>query len=170
MRDGRILGRSAQLERCPGMSLSNVNSDGFFKIKIKGEHYRAIQVHGVRIVDPGDKGGGIPRHVTVLYGSETEHVWDVITDAVEFYAIASLLLLAISGVLMFWLLNRGLEPLRELAAAAAVVSVNSWEFAPSERARGDQGTRAADRSARDCAAWTEALVHAAAPVCKRCRP
>jgi signal transduction histidine kinase len=131
---GRILGRSGNWNG-PGNEPLKVNGDGFFKLKIKGEHYRAIQVHGVRIVDPGDKGGGIPRHVTVLYGSETEHVWDVIIDAVEFYAIASLLLLAISGVLMFWLLNRGLEPLRELAAAASVVSVNSWEFAPSERAR-----------------------------------
>lgn len=130
---GRILGRSPNWSG-PGKDIHKITSDGFFKLKIRGRHYRAIQVEGVRIVDPGDKGGGIPRHVTVLYGSETEHVWDVITDAVEFYAIASLLLLAISGVLMFWLLNRGLEPLRELAAAASVVSVNSWEFTPSERA------------------------------------
>jgi signal transduction histidine kinase len=132
--NGRILGRSANWQG-PGDGPLKVNSDGFFKVKIKGKHYHAIQIHGVRIVDPGDKGGGIPRHVTVLYGSETDQVWDVVTDAVEFYAIASLLLLAISGVLMFWLLNRGLDPLRELAAAAAVVSVDSWEFAPSERAR-----------------------------------
>lgn len=131
---GRILGRSPNW-REPGKGIHKIAGDGFFKLKIKGRHYRAIQVEGVRIVDPGDKSGGIPRHVTVVYGSETEHVWDVITDAVEFYAIASLLLLAISGVLMFWLLNRGLKPLRELAAAAAVVSVNSWEFTPSERAR-----------------------------------
>jgi len=132
---GRILGRSTNWPG-PGNGALKVNDDGIFRTRIKGEHYRAIQVHGVRIVDPGDKGGGIPRHVTVVYGSETEHVWDVITDAVEFYAMASLILLAISGVLMFWLLNRGLEPLRELAAAAAVVSVNSWEFAPSDEARG----------------------------------
>lgn len=132
--NGRILGRSGNWNG-PGDKPLKTNNDGFFQIRIKGKHYRAIQVQGVRIVDPGDKGGGIPRHVTVVYGSETEPVWDVITDAVQFYAIASLLLLAISGVLMFWLLNRGLDPLRELAAAAAVVSVNSWEFAPSERAR-----------------------------------
>jgi signal transduction histidine kinase len=37
--------------------------------------------------------------------------------------------------LIFWLLNRGLAPLRELAAQAAVVSVNSWNFVPPERAR-----------------------------------
>ncbi|HUZ95570.1 MAG TPA: HAMP domain-containing sensor histidine kinase [Edaphobacter sp.] len=132
---GHLLGRSGNWQG-PGNSTLKMNSDGLFKLKIKGNQYRAIQVHGVRIVDPGDKGGGIPRHVTVIYGSETEHVWDVITDAVEFYAMASLLLLAISGVLMFWLLNRGLEPLRELAAAASAVSVNSWEFAPSDEARG----------------------------------
>jgi signal transduction histidine kinase len=132
---GRILGRSHNWQG-PGSGELKINSDGLFKITISGKHYRAIQVRGERIVDPGDKGGGIPRHVTAIYGSETEHVWDVITDAVEFYALASLLLLAISGVLMFWLLNRGLEPLRELAAAAAVVSVDSWEFTPSEQARG----------------------------------
>jgi signal transduction histidine kinase len=131
---GRVLGRSNNWTGSGNNSL-DVNSDGFFKTRIRGKHYRVIQVHGMRIVDPGDKGGGIPRHFTVFYGSGTEHVWDVISDAVEFYAIASLLLLAISGILMFWLLNRGLQPLRELAAAAAVVSVDSWEFAPSERAR-----------------------------------
>ena len=133
--NGRILGRSHNWTG-PGEASLDVNRNGTFKIKVNGKHYRAIQVHGVRIVDPGDKGGGVPRHVTVIYGSETEHVWDVIADAVKFYAIASLLLLALSGIMMFWLLNRGLKPLRELAAAAAVVSVNSWEFTPSERARG----------------------------------
>jgi len=132
---GRVLGRSNNWQG-PRDGSPKVNHDGLFKIKIKGKHYRAIEVQGVRIVDPGDKGGGIPRHVTVLYGSETKHVWKVITSAVEFYAMASLLLLAISGVLIFWLLNRGLKPLRQLAAAAARVSVDSWEFAPSEQARG----------------------------------
>ncbi|MEO8736865.1 MAG: ATP-binding protein [Edaphobacter sp.] len=132
---GRILGRSAGWRRDKDQLL-HVNKDGFFRVRIDGKRYRAIQVHGVRVVDPGDKGGGIPRHVTVLYGTPTQHALQVVSAAVEFYAAASLLLLAISGLLIFWLLNRGLEPLRELAAAAAGVSVNSWEFAPSERARG----------------------------------
>ena len=38
-------------------------------------------------------------------------------------------------MLIFWLLNRGLAPLRQLAAEAAGVSVNSWDFVPPERAR-----------------------------------
>jgi signal transduction histidine kinase len=44
-------------------------------------------------------------------------------------------LLAVSGLLIFWLLNRGLAPLRHLAAAAAGVSVDSWDFVAPDRAR-----------------------------------
>jgi len=133
--NGRVLGRSNNWNG-PEDSALDVNPNGVFRTRINGERYRGVEVNGLRVVDPGDKGKGVPRHVTVFYGAETEQVWDVVSDAVEFYAVASLLLLAISGISMFWLLNRGLEPLRELAAAAAVVSVNSWEFTPSERARG----------------------------------
>ncbi|MEO6815087.1 MAG: sensor histidine kinase, partial [Edaphobacter sp.] len=55
---GRILGRSTNWQG-PGNGALKVNGDGIFRTRINGEHYRAIQVHGVRIVDPGDKGGGI---------------------------------------------------------------------------------------------------------------
>lgn len=132
---GRVLGRSGNWKG-PDLEQVNNRSDGFFESTVNGEQYRIIRLHGVRIVDPGDSGERIVRHVIIFYGSPTRRVLQAVTDAVEFYAGASLLLLAISGVLMFWLLNRGLAPLRELAAAAARVSVNSWEFAPSRSARG----------------------------------
>jgi signal transduction histidine kinase len=45
------------------------------------------------------------------------------------------LVLAATGVLMSWLLNRGLAPLRDLASGAAQVSVTSWDFSPPESAR-----------------------------------
>ena len=132
---GRILGRSGNWKG-PDLEQVNNSSDGFFESTVNGEQYRVIRLHGVRIVDPGDTGERIVRHVIIFYGSPTKRALQAVTDAVEFYAGASLLLLAISGVLMFWLLNRGLAPLRELASAAARVSVNSWEFAPSRSARG----------------------------------
>ena len=56
-------------------------------------------------------------------------------EAVAFYAVTSLSLLAISGLLIFWLLNRGLAALRELAAEASGVSVQSWKFVPPHSAR-----------------------------------
>jgi signal transduction histidine kinase len=105
------------------------------RVSVRAKHYRVLRIEGLRIVDPGDKGGGIPRRVTIFYGAPVDHVWGEIWEAVGFYAITSLSLLAISGLLIFWVLNRGLAPLRELAAEASGVSADSWDFAPPPRAR-----------------------------------
>jgi signal transduction histidine kinase len=130
----RVLGQSPNWTG-PPKALLTAGTGKLQRVSIKGKHYRVLRIQGLRIVDPGDKGGGIPRRVTIFYGSPIEHVWGEIWEAVGFYAVTSLFLLAISGMLIFWLLNRGLAPLRELAAEASGVSVNSWNFAPSPRAR-----------------------------------
>jgi signal transduction histidine kinase len=132
--DGRILGRSANWSG-PGPALAAAKTGKFLRLAIHGVHYRALRIEGLRIVDPGDKRGGIPRRVSIFYGSPTDGVWQEIWRAVGFYAAASLSLLAISGLLIFWLVNHGLAPLRELAAAAASVSVDAWDFVPPQRAR-----------------------------------
>ena len=130
----RLLGRS---RNWTGINVAAISStDGsFFKLRLSGKHYRVLKIGGLRMVDPGDKGGGIPRRVTVIYGSPTGTVWRDVWRTVAFYALTSVALLAISGFWMFWLLNRGLAPLRELAAEAARVSVHSWNFVPSEKTR-----------------------------------
>jgi signal transduction histidine kinase len=132
--NNRLLGRS---HNWSGLNASqrSLKDGSFFKLRLGGKHYRVLKIAGLRVVDPGDKGGGIPRHVTVIYGSPTESVWKAVWQTVAFYGLTSLALLAISGLLMFWLLNRGLAPLRELAAEAAGVSVRSWNFVPSESVR-----------------------------------
>jgi signal transduction histidine kinase len=131
---GRILGHSPNWGG-PGTALLAAKTGKLLRVSVGGKHYRALRIEGLRIVDPGDKGGGIPRRVTIFYGSPIDRVWGEIWEAVGFYAITSLSLLAISGMLIFWLLNRGLAPLRELAAEAAGVSVDSWNFVPPPRAR-----------------------------------
>jgi signal transduction histidine kinase len=107
----------------------------FFSISAGGQHFRALKIEGLRIVDPGEKGGGTPRPVTIFYGSPVDRVWSEIWETVGFYSATSLGLLAISGVLIFYLLSRGLSPLRELATEAEGVSVESWNFVPPPRAR-----------------------------------
>jgi signal transduction histidine kinase len=131
---GRILGHSPNWTG-PSTDLLTAKTGKMQRVSVRGEHYRALRIEGLRIVDPGDKGGGIPRRVTIFYGSPINHVWGEIWEAVGFYAITSLSLLAISGLLIFWVLNRGLAPLRELAAEASGVSVDSWNFVPPPRAR-----------------------------------
>jgi signal transduction histidine kinase len=131
---GRVLGHSPNWMG-PDANFQQAKDGKFLRLSVHGRHYRALRIEGLRIVDPGDKGGGIPRRVTIFYGSPTGGVWRDIWGAVGFYALTSVLLLAISGLLIFWLLNRGLAPLRELAAAAAGVSVDAWTFVPPPHAR-----------------------------------
>jgi signal transduction histidine kinase len=131
---GRILGHSANWTG-PSTDILTAKTGKMQRVSVRGKHYRALRIEGLRIVDPGDKGGGIPRRVTIFYGAPVDHVWGEIWEAVGFYAVTSLSLLAISGLLIFWLLNRGLAPLRELAAEASGVSVDSWNFVPPPRAR-----------------------------------
>jgi signal transduction histidine kinase len=131
---GQVLGHSRNWNG-PNNAFLNIRAGRLLRLSIGGKHYRALRIEGIRVVDPGEKGGGITRHLIIFYGSPVDRVWGEIWEAVGFYAATSLCLLAVSGMLILWLLNRGLAPLRELAAEAAGVSVNSWNFVPPERAR-----------------------------------
>jgi len=131
---GRLLGRSANW---PGSDhgYSPDKHDKFTKMLVNDHRYRLLQHHGSRIVDPGEPGGGTLRQVMVLYGSPIEPLWRAIWAAVDFYAAGSLLLLLVTGPLIAWLLQRGLLPLRQLAALATQVSVDAWQFSPPPSAR-----------------------------------
>ena len=140
---GRILGRSSNWQ---GSAASVLKERGpkephgpgherFYETEIRGRTYRAIRLQGLRIVDPGDRGGGVRRYVTIYYGSSVTRVWDAVIRSVSFYAISSLLVLACTGILMTWFLKRGLAPLYQLAASASRVSVTSWSFNPPPEAR-----------------------------------
>jgi signal transduction histidine kinase len=132
--NGRVLGHSPNWNG-PTTALRAAGNGEILRLSLQHTHYRALKIEGLRIVDPGDKGGGIPRRVTIFYGSPTDGVWHDIWRTVSFYALTSLSLLAISGLCIFWLLHRGLAPLRDLATAASRVSVDRWNFTPPPEAR-----------------------------------
>jgi signal transduction histidine kinase len=131
---GRLLGRSPNWQGSSSKPAAQA-PDGFSHRVINQHQYRFLLLHGSRIVDPGEPGGGKLRQVTLLYGAPTDHVWHAIRSAVEFYAAGSVLLLLVTGPLIAWLLHRGLLPLRQLAALASQVSVDAWEFSPPASAR-----------------------------------
>jgi signal transduction histidine kinase len=128
---GQLLGRSSNWTG-PDSKVFASKADQFLTLSVQGKAYRTILLHGLRVVDPDDKGGGTPRHFIILYGSPTGHVWESVMEAVNFYAVFSVVLLAVTGIVMAWLLNRSMAPLRELATQAVGVSADSWEFHPSE--------------------------------------
>jgi signal transduction histidine kinase len=131
---GRILGRS---NNWPAEEIKSVTPDarGYFNLKVNDHGYRLVRLQGIRVVDPGEKNGGVPHHITVYYGAPTRRVWREIREAASFYAIASIILLALTGCMMAWFLRRGLAPLRDLATEAGRVSAQQWRFTPPESAR-----------------------------------
>jgi signal transduction histidine kinase len=145
---GRLVGRSSNWDGSDDPGIGKFREDrrserggtgndreAFSSAEIHGSAYRVIRIAGLRVVDPGDKNGGVRRYVMVYYGSPVGRVWKAIFRAVGFYAISSVLVLAFTGFLMSWLLNRGLSPLRELALSAGKVTASSWTFRPPQSAR-----------------------------------
>jgi signal transduction histidine kinase len=130
---GRLLGS----QNWPGGEQVAASNDTreFRDLTIQGIHYRVVRVYGLRMVDPGDKGGGVARHVVILYGSRTHPVWERIRNTIVFYSCAGLILLILTGFVLFYLLRRGLEPLYELAEQASQISVKSWNLGTSSQAR-----------------------------------
>jgi signal transduction histidine kinase len=126
--DGHLLGRSSNWQGA-GPGLPTHPWGDFSQRILNGHQYRVLRMQGSRTVDPGVQGGTV-HPVTIVYGSPTRHVWHVIRSTVQFYAAGSVLLLVVTGPLIAWLLHRGLLPLRQLAALAAQVSVDAWQFSP----------------------------------------
>lgn len=138
----RLLGRSASWPENPNGMLARSYAflaavpDGQIEnLRVQGGRYRFLLRQGTRIIDPSEPGGGSLRHITILYGTPTGHVWSAIREAVKFYAAASLVLVLATGPLIAWLLQRGLAPLRQLAALSARLTVDDWQFTPPELAR-----------------------------------
>ncbi len=131
---GRLLGQSPSWP-AEEMKTAMAGKNGLLRLKLHGQDFRFVRVRGVRVVDPGDKAGGVTHQVTVLYGAPTEQVWEEVREAVRFYAWASVLLLTFTDCVMAWFLRQGLAPLRELADEAGRVSAQQWRFPPPESAR-----------------------------------
>lgn len=131
--DNRILGRSANWSGLPPGQDTHWQH-GFLSLKLNHRRYALIVLHGLREVDPGTTHSRV-HHVTIYCGAPVDPVRHAVNGAVEFYAAGSLLLLLVTGPLIAWLLQRGLLPLRQLAALAAQVSVDSWHFDPPANAR-----------------------------------
>ena len=125
---GRVLGRSP-IDDPALLALGSRHSDGFFNFSSQGTSYRALRTPGMRVIDRVEN-GGLRRPVTLLYAVPTTHLWHEVMEAVRFYILLSTILLAVTGLLLAWILRRGLSPLRELADRAGHVSTANWEFSP----------------------------------------
>ena len=97
------------------------------KAWLRDHPYRFYVLKGERNIDPG-KPYEVNHLVTVVYGLPEGRTWHEIFDATRFFALATLVFLGITAVLLSWLIRRLLYPIRELANEAEKIDVERWMF------------------------------------------
>jgi signal transduction histidine kinase len=100
----------------------------------QGEPYRAIILRDVSILDK-ERNAPHPPTLTVVYAAPTMDISQRIGDLAEWIALASILLVAPSLILTIGSIRRTLVPLNSLADEAQSISVENWQFRPSEEAK-----------------------------------
>ena len=121
---GRVLGVAGNP---PRLELTASNTPTFHNVDAS-RHYRFVVLRGLRIIDPGQANGGARHTITVVYGTGTGHMWHEVVEAIRFFAIATLVLMGATALLMAWLVRRGLAPVYELAREAEHISSKDWRF------------------------------------------
>ena len=118
---GQILGAQGKPPAIP------VVSSTVTKAWVADHPYRFYVLKGERIIDPG-KPDAVNHQVTVVYGLPEGHTWHEIFEATRYFALATLVFLGITAILLSWLIRRLLLPIRELANEAEKIDVERWMF------------------------------------------
>lgn len=108
---------------------------GFHNSTIGQRAYRFYTLHGLRIIDPGERNGGKRHDITVVYGRPTTHIWHEVVEEVRFFAVATAVLFGATAVLMVGAIRRRLLPVHELALEADLINSGNWVFHAPESAK-----------------------------------
>ncbi len=129
--DGRIIARSPGWYA--GLDALYNKHRPYLEFVLGKVPYRGVQLQNVPVFD---REPDVPNNevVTVSYASPTDEMQRQVLLAGIDTAAGSAVLLLISVALALWGLRRGLRPLADLAAGAAMVSPANWELSASEAA------------------------------------
>jgi signal transduction histidine kinase len=127
--DGSIVARSSY---SPFVNTSE--NHRFWEFSYDGVPYRAIHLRDVPVLDPEEGTPSAPSRLDVIYACPLVQMHQQIWATGAYIALASALLLCATVCLALWGLRRNLAPLQQLAACAAEVSVQQWEFQPPAEA------------------------------------
>ena len=125
--DGKLVGASSG----DHSALEIRNRDGFHNVQANHHHFRVMERDAIRIIDRDENGGtGLRRPVKVIYAIPTDHVWHEIMEATRFYLLVSLASVVATAVVLIFLAQRLLHPLKELASAAGSIEATTFNFNP----------------------------------------
>ncbi len=129
--EGRVLARSPNwpqdLQAIPKKNREHAN------FTADGIRYRAVRLENVPVLDR-EADAPSTDVLTVTYAAPTEQMTRAVARAGIYIAAGSGVLLLITVALAVLGLRRGLRPLAELAASAALVNTSNWKLNPSEAA------------------------------------
>jgi signal transduction histidine kinase len=128
----RVLGAAGTI---PDLESTPWGDSLFRRGWVNGRSYRFVMLHAVRIIDPGEPNGGTSHNISVIFGLPDGRVWHETLEATRFFALATLMLLGVTAMLMAWLVRRQLEPLHQLARTAERINSNDWSFSPPAGAK-----------------------------------
>src|SRR6185437_15116643 len=103
---GRVLSYSPQASPADLAALNALHTQGNFDLRIGRERYRAIRFDGMRVIDRDEVPGGLRRPVTIFYASPTHDLWHEAVEAVQFYLVAGVVQLGLTGIGLVWFLRR----------------------------------------------------------------
>ena len=124
--NGRMLGSSAEAPS----ALIQEAENGFRVMSYKSHAYRIYQRDAMRIIDRSEDSEGLQRPIVILYAARLDHVWHGIFRAAGFDLVIGACLFGLTAVVMIFTLNKQLQPIQELAARAAKVSMSTLSFDP----------------------------------------
>ena len=122
---GRTLGSLGNIDATFGALEAE---SGFHNSSIGQRAFRFYTLHGLRIVDPGERNGGTSHNIAVVYGRPTKHIWHEVIEEVRFFAIATAVLFGATALLMVGAIRKRLQPVHELALEADLVTSGNWVF------------------------------------------
>ncbi|HEX4006557.1 MAG TPA: HAMP domain-containing sensor histidine kinase [Acidobacteriaceae bacterium] len=117
-----------------GVDAAFTDNDKPHGVRIAGRPFRGLVLHGVRQIDANDTNPGIARPVTIYYAASLHPVYEAVTSAAQFMLLASIVLLALTGFALAFLLRRGLAPLGSLSLAAAQITPRNPRFVAPDSA------------------------------------
>ncbi len=127
---GKLIARSTGW---PRVALPSALQPTYTNFDWNGETYRALRLSRVPVLD---READTPANdfLTVTYASPVSPVNRTIGRLRLYIAGGCVLLLCVTVPLALWGLRRGLRPLGDLAANAALISTSNWELNPSAEA------------------------------------
>jgi signal transduction histidine kinase len=125
-KDATVLTRSPNWPS--DLTFDNTRPKTYQSLMSSGLPYRALYLKDIPILDREEAPPSSSDTLTIVYAEPTLALRKQVLASGVYIALASLILLGVTGFLALWGIRRGLLPLQHLAAEAAHISPQNWEL------------------------------------------